>query len=562
MFRQEVLLTLTQRTAGILLPLFSLPGTPWTGTLGRGARGFADFLARAGCRWWQMLPIGPIDGFHSPYSSVSAFAGETLYLDLDELADQGLLDRADLPAPDREPAPAGGIRKADYETARAARTALRRKAFARYRARQGGEAYRAREEAFYAENRFWLDDYTLFRVLAEKFGTSDWPRWPEEYRDRAPDALGAARREAAEEIALHRFTQLVFDTQWRALKEYCSTRGVMILGDVPIYVGMASADTWSNRGLFRLDAQGRPIRISGAPADAFNPDGQRWDSPLYDWDRLAETGYTWWLRRLGKTLSRFDAVRLDHFIGFYNYYSFPVEKRDRAMPIRPDEPTGGLVPSTPIDPDGGFWTAGPREDFLDTVFAHLPKRAFIAEDLGVMTPGVHALRDHYDLPGMNVLLFTYEGLSGADPDPMESVRPVAVACTGTHDTETVRGWLDDLRAPNPLNPTSYAYIAETFRRHLTDEEKKRTDPGRMTNPAEAAPRDLDLLTRCGVREVLASPAETALVPIQDFLALDNRARINFPGRSDNNWLWRLGEGTLTEELANTIRRELVRADRA
>ena len=178
-----------------------------------------------------------------------------------------------------------------------------------------------------------------------------------------------------------------------------------------------------------------------------------------------------------------------------------------------------------------------------------------------MTPGVHALRDHYDLPGMNVLLFTYEGLSGADPDPMESVRPVAVACTGTHDTETVRGWLDDLRAPNPLNPTSYAYIAETFRRHLTDEEKKRTDPGRMTNPAEAAPRDLDLLTRCGVREVLASPAQTALVPIQDFLALDNRARINFPGRSENNWLWRLGENDLTPDLADDVRRELSGAER-
>ena len=544
-----------QRSAGILLPLFSLPGTPWTGSLGRGARAFADFLVSAGCRWWQMLPIGPIDMCNSPYSSASAFAGETLYLDIDELIEEGLLDPADRPALSGESPSLSSVRSADYPKARRFRTELWRKAFSRYRAGNGGARYRAREEAFFAENRFWLDDYALFRVLSGRFGTNSWPTWPEEFRSRRSEALECAAREEADQIAYHRFTQLIFDTQWTSLKEYCNTRGVALLGDVPIYVGGASADTWANRDLFLLDAGGQPVRISGAPADAFNPDGQRWDSPLYNWDRLRETGYGWWLHRLGKTLSRFDAVRLDHFIGFYNYYSFPVEKRDRSLPLRPDEPTGGLTPSTKIDTDGGFWTAGPREDFLDTVFARFPKEAFIAEDLGVMTPGVHALRDHYALPGMRVLVFSYENRSPDDPDPMGLAPAVSVACSGTHDTQTVRGWLEEIRRPDTPIPVSYQDVSRLFSRFLT------SGGGPQAAPAPEETPDPGRLTLGAVRDVLASPAETALVPIQDFLGLGDEARINFPGKSENNWLWRLGETDLTPELAGSIRRELAAARR-
>lgn len=548
-----------ERSAGILLPLFSLPNESHVGTMGRDARAFVDFLAEAGCRWWQMLPINPIDRYYSPYSNASAFAGEPLYLDLEELADEGLLDRDDLPK--AVPSSFSDRPKADYEAAGAERLPLYQKAFARYRAGEGGTRYRVREETFLSENVFWLDDYTFFCVLADRFGTTVWPRWPKAFRDRDPEALVRVRRESEETFAFHRFTQLVFDTQWCGLKEYCNTKGVRILGDVPIYVGMASADTWTNRQFFRLDDDGWPRRISGAPADAFSPDGQRWDSPLYNWSRLEETGFDWWLRRLDMTLRRFDAVRLDHFIGFYNYYSFPIYKRDRSIPVGPDEPTDGLVPTTPIDADGGFWTAGPREKFLDTVFAHFPKEAFIAEDLGVMTPGVHALRDHYQLPGMKVLVFAYEHRAGTDPDPMTEVCRNSVACTGTHDTQTVRGWLEELRNPESPIPVNYSYVAEVFGRHLTQAEATVAVPSRYTDPVRVTEQEMNLLVRCGVREVLASRAETALVPIQDFLGLDDTARVNSPGRIENNWLWHLGRNDLSSDLAASIRNELEATNR-
>lgn len=543
------------RSAGILLPLFSLPGAAGTGALGETARAFADFLAEAGCGWWQMLPINPIDHCHSPYSSSSAFAGEPLYLDLNELADEGLLPSESLPCGNTK-----NSRTADYEYARSVRAPLWREAFAQYR-NGGGAKYRAHEEAFRETNRFWLNDYALFCVLADRFRTPAWQEWPEEFRRRDRQALDEIRNTEREDLEFHIFLQLVFDTQWREFKAYCNAKKVRILGDVPIYVGLTSADTWANQDLFRLGRDGRPERITGAPADAFNPDGQRWDSPLYNWDRMEETGFSWWLDRLGVTLSRFDAVRLDHFIGFYNYYSFPLQKRDRSLPIRPDEPTGGLTPATPIDADGGFWTAGPKEKFLDAVFARFPKTSFIAEDLGVMTPGVHALRNHYELPGMDVLVFSYEGLKRNDRDPMTLLKKNAVACSGTHDTPTLRGWLTSLRKPIAGVPIDFSYVARVFAKRLPKGERPGRSLKRITNPKRVTPRDIDLLVRGGIRAVLHSKPDTALVPIQDFLNLDDTARMNFPGRSEGNWLWRLQETDLTPELAASVRSMIKDAER-
>ncbi len=552
-------MSLNRRSGGILLPIFSIPGPAFAGTLGRPARSFIDFLADAGIRWWQMLPINPIDFCHSPYASPSTFAGETLYLDPEEFLFEGLLDPDDLES-SRSPSDVGDPSFVDYPRAEAVRVPLYRKAFARYRSGIGGKKYRERAEAFLEKNRFWLEDHVLFRVLSDRFQTNDWRVWPEEFRRRAPSALDSLRSEAEEEIAFHSFTQLVFDSQWRDLRDYAGNRGVLLLGDVPIYVGAASVDTWANRSLFQIDIDGALQRVAGAPADAFNPDGQRWDSPLYRWDRMEESGFDWWLKRLGVTLDRFDAVRLDHFIGFYNYYSFPKEKRDRSLPVTEDEPTGGLVPSTPIDRDGGFWTAGPKETFLDAVFARFPKTSFIAEDLGDMTPGVHALRKHYHLPGMEVLVFVYDGKPEGTPDPMDHCDPVSVACSGTHDTQPVAGWLDDL-ITGRSDAANFSLVARSFLNHLPEGERSVLDLDRLTDRSRVTSDDLPLLTRAGILSVMKSASTTALFPIQDLLGLGGESRINFPGRPDQNWQWRLLPDYLTDSFSASIRSLLDQTNR-
>lgn len=522
---------MNQRSGGVLLPMFSLPGAPFMGGLGAGAERFASFLADSGCRWWQMLPVTPIDPFHSPYSSCSAFAGETLFIDLDELYRDGLLDRADCvaAAESGQNAPPDTV---DYQRAREVRFPLWLKAFERFRRGEGGKRYRESAERFFSQNDYWLDDFSLFRVLADRFGTDAWSRWPTEFRRRNTLALENVRRELAEKLAFVRFLQLVFDEQWSAFKSRCQSLGIRLLGDVPIYVAASGAETWSRPELFLIDPDGAMERVSGAPADAFNPDGQRWNSPLYRWDRLESERFDWWLRRIGKTLERFDAVRLDHFIGFYNFYSFPADEAARAKyQTEADAADAGLMPVTKIDGHGGFWSKGPAEKLLDALFARFDSGAFIAEDLGVMTEGVHDLRNHYALPGMEVLQFSFDGRHEGAPDPMAAWPARSVACTGTHDTQTIRGWLESLRSPETAENVDYSFVARTLWEHLPEEEHRAGHYDRSQNRSAVLPDDLARLARGAIRGVLNSAGTLALVPMQDWLGLDSSARMNFPGFS-------------------------------
>lgn len=552
---------MNQRSGGVLLPMFSLPDAPWMGGLGAGAERFASFLADSGCRWWQMLPVTPIDPFHSPYSSCSAFAGETLFIDLDELYRDGLLDRADCVAVKEagQNAPPDTV---DYQRARQVRFPLWQKAFERYRRGEGGERYRDSAERFFSLNDDWLDDFALFRVLANRFGTDAWSQWPTEFRRRNVSALAFVRRESAEKLAFVQFLQLVFDTQWSAFKSRCRRQNVRLLGDVPIYVGAAGAETWSRPDLFFMSADGVMERVSGVPADAFNPNGQRWNSPLYRWDRLEQEHFDWWLRRIGKTLERFDAIRLDHFIGFYNFYSYPTDEAARAKyRTESDAAAAGLLPVTSIDAQGGFWAKGPAEKLLDTLFARFAPSAFIAEDLGVMTKGVHDLRDRYALPGMEVLQFSFDGRRDFAPDPTAAWPTRSVACTGTHDTHTVRGWLESLLSPEKAGNVDYSFVARTLWEHLPDEEHFVGHYNRSRDRLTVLPDDLARLTRGAIRGVLDSASSLALVPMPDWLGLDSSARMNFPGKSENNWRWRLTGERLDAELSEKIRRQMEESGR-
>lgn len=500
-----------RRSSGALAPLFSLPGVRDVGSLGRGARRFVDFLADSGQRWWQSLPVNPIDRFGSPYAGRSAFAGETLYLDLEDLRDEGLLDDADLAAawflPDAQSCDAASLNCANspnsgnsalppsstpqtdarserinYRAAFERRRPCWRKAFERYRDGVGGAKYRALEKHFRYENNFWLDDYVLFAALSEEFGYA-WRDWPVEFRRRDAAALAEFAEKRADELDYLRFLQLVFDVQWNELRSYCAARDVGLFGDVPIYVGKNSADVWAFRDLFQVDLEGRTIREAGVPADDFNPEGQRWNSPLYRWERHRETDFDWWRRRMKKTLSRFDLVRLDHFIGFYNFYSFPgngvpesgdaqnadnqtqtevsaqknnfVTRLIKLLTGKPkknqDVAKKQIKKQNIVDgvayEDG--WEPGPQKAFFDAIFADCPREAFIAEDLGVMNAGVCALRDRYRLPGMQVFQFSFDDVkidaeTGVAPNPLEKWSENYVAYTGTHDAAPILGWLTDV----------------------------------------------------------------------------------------------------------------------
>ena len=510
-------MNLQQRLCGVLLPLSSLPGASCCGGLGAGARRFADFLQRAGQRWWQMLPLNPIDECFSPYAGISTFAADPIYIDLEDLVKEGLLDPEDLIEP-----PEGPVDQTDYDTARDYRMGRLYKAFLRYIEQADGTKYHAAYESFLADN-MWVSSHAEFCVRSEKYGTIDWTQWPEEPDD--PDALDAALgkidEDAAEyQIALvfHTFLQLLFDVQWKELHDYCRERGIGLIGDVPIYVSKNSVDTWTFPHLFQLDESGNMPRIAGAPADSFNPDGQRWNSPLYDWDALRNRKYSWWIYRLRTALRRFDAVRLDHFIGFYNYFSMTPE---------PD----------PDDP--GHWVPGPADEFFETILREIPDAQFIAEDLGVMKQGVHDLRDKFGFPGINVFQFCFD--HRLSHDPTVAWKKNSVVCTGTHDTNTLTAWIDEVLKDAQKGDVPYwnlPFILEMLQPFAPNSQT-------LDNP--------ETIRWAIIRKVMSSPGNVAVFPMQDLLGLSAEARMNFPGHADGNWTWRLDESLLTDELADKLR---------
>ena len=525
---------LTERTSGVLLHLSSLPGPAFCGDLGESARNFADFLHTAGQTWWQMLPINPIDSHFSPYASVSAFAGEPLYLDLVDLMQDGLLEPGDI---DWEPT--GPLEQTAFQAARDYRRIRWHKAFHHFRSGKEGKKYHAAYEPFMEQNGEWVTHHALFCSIAEQFGTYHWGLWPDEkIRQADPEVLKQFSRVKEERISYHIFLQLLFHVQWSAFRDYCHDKGIGLIGDVPIYVGLASADTWGYSKLFQMDKHGRMERTAGVPADSFNPDGQRWNSPLFRWEAHHEENYRWWTSRIRTCFSRFDVVRLDHFIGFYNYFSMPE------------------ISSTE---DHGFWASGPADDFFDAILTEFPRTAFIAEDLGVMNPGVHALRDKYEFPGMNVYQFCFDFRRNIDP--AVEWKSNSVVCSGTHDTMTLAAWFDDVIAdrvkPEPFwdFPSMVASLkhfvpgTESWAARLAEMTPERARRLRNAKFPFEPGIHRDSLRWAILQTIMNSPGNTAIFPMQDLLGLGKDARMNFPGHTGHNWVWRLHPKSLTQELA-------------
>lgn len=481
-----------KRSAGILLHISSL-ASPWgIGTMGDAAFRFVDFLHDAGIRFWQVLPLNPVGESRSPYQSESAFAGNPLLLDLEGLVSDGLLGRGEIASIHWGTDP----RRVDYAAVSAGRNALLRRAFAR-----ATPAMLAQSQSF-ARRTAWLDDYALFAAIQnDRAGTPFW-EWPQALALREEAALEAERKRLAPEISYQIFVQHLFDRQFSSLRDYAARRGVSLIGDLPIYVSEDSADVWANRGLFLLEENGRPALVAGVGPDAFSAEGQRWGNPLYRWEAVAADEWRWWIARLKDAFARFDLVRIDHFRGFESYWA---------------------IPATAASAREGEWRKGPGMMFFDTmrfVFGQLP---LIAEDLGILTPQVHALREQAGLPGMKVLQFAFNPGAESDYLPHRHVRH-AVCCTGTHDNDTLRGWLDS------LDTASAAFC----RAYLGAE------PG----------GEMDAL----LRAAWGSACDLTVVPMQDVLGLGTEARMNTPGTvGAHNWSWRMAPDAPFAQAAARLR---------
>ena len=497
--------SLNERAAGILLHITSLPGPYGAGDLGAGARAFADFLAASGQRWWQMLPVSPAGAGHSPYSGSSAFAGDPMLIDLDDLVARGLLEGHALEALPEE--------RSDFERAREVRrAALHVATRALGRGAAGLAAFRTRE-------RSWLGDYALFMALHDRHGGAAWTEWDRGLATRQPAALEQARRDLAQEILHYELEQLLFDEQWRSLRAYCKERGVGLIGDIPIFVAHDSADVWANRSLFRLDETGQPTHVAGVPPDYFSKTGQRWGNPLYRWKALKRSHYAWWIDRFRKLLGRFDVIRLDHFIGFVRYWE---------------------VPASEATAEHGRYLKGPGADLFEATRRALGSVPFIAEDLGSVTPAVLALRDQFELPGMRVLQFAFGGDAQAEAFLPHAYTPRSVAYTGTHDNDTIVGWFEGEGA-GPGNPRSLAQAAK--------EREAAIDY--VAGPGAshlAGPVHWEMM-----RALYASVARTTIIPMQDVLGLGNDARMNSPGAANGNWEWRLPRNAASADLAARLR---------
>jgi len=486
------------RRSGVLLHITSLPSVFGIGDLGPEAYRFADFLAEAGQRVWQILPLNPTISIcgNSPYCSYSAFSENPLLISPELLARDGLLSSSDL-----DDRPAFPVDRVDYERVIEYKTRLLARAFERFKTMGA----RDRElDTFCSENAHWLDDSTLFAALKEQSGGMAWNEWSPDLRDRAEGPLQEWKDRLADRILAEKFLQYLFYRQWSSLKKYCNGKNIQIMGDVPIYVSYDSADVWANPHLFRLDNERNPLFVAGVPPDYFSATGQRWGNPLYDWERLAETGYAWWVRRLECNMKLFDLIRLDHFRGFVAYWEIPSSEQT-AM--------------------NGKWVEAPAVDFFNTLLKHFPSLPIIAEDLGIITLDVKQVMKAYGFPGMKLLLFAFGDDKPTNPYlPHNHVRN-SVVYTGTHDNNTVRGW---------------------YRIEAGQEEKARV--ARYVG----RPVDEERVHWEFLRLAMMSVANLAVIPIQDILGVGEEGRMNTPAVTYGNWSWRLAPGRISRSLTDNL----------
>ena len=487
---------MNQRASGILLHPTSLANAYPIGDLGPAATAFVDFLVESGQHWWQMLPIGPTGGENSPYQSPSAFAGNPLLVSPDRLVEQGLLSRQEIGLPIS--VVDGNV---NYPEAARWKMALLKKAFEHF----GEQKHFGRQsefDAFSKAESYWLEDFSLFSAIQRKEGTADWTRWQPDLRTRLPDAVIRAQKYFADDIRYHEFVQWQFSVQWKELRTYCASKGIQLIGDIPLFVAHHSADVWAHPELFKLNTDGNPAVVAGVPPDYFSKTGQLWGLPVYNWEALHAQNYRWWIERLRTAFGRFDVNRLDHFIGFVRTYEVPAEARTAV---------------------NGQYQPGGGASFFAAVREALGCLPFIADDLGATSPEVVALLDQLQIPGTRVLQFEFGSNLDTGSVPSEPHPAKSVVYTGTHDNDTTAGW--------------YRKLPSTQRKAL-----------RLRLRAN----DHEIVWAM-IREVLASPSDTAIVPAQDLLDLGSNARMNLPGIEQGNWQWRLKHGVLTGDLAQKLR---------
>ncbi len=486
---------LQRRRSGILMPIFSLPSPYGIGTLGKEAYAFVDFLKKSGQSYWQILPLGPTTFGDSPYQSYSTFAGNPYFIDLELLCKEQYLKKEDCEFEDFGSDP----EDIDYRKLYRNRLKLMRKALPVFLERTP-EDY----AAFCKKNAFWLEDYALFMALKYENKGASFDLWEADIRLRKRSAVKAAKLRLAEEISLWKMQQYFFFSQWKALKKYANEKGISIIGDLPIYVACDSADVWASPEQFVLDENCKPTEVAGCPPDAFTADGQLWGNPLYNWEKMREDGYAWWCRRMKAASTLYDVVRLDHFRGFEAYYTIPAGRKNARK---------------------GKWKKGPGMELFETFRKKIGEIPIIAEDLGFLTPAVHQMLADSGYPGMKVAQFAF-GDPAYESEYLPHTYPKnCVAYAGTHDNETVMGWLEEADEITVKQVKSYFRL----------------------NQSEGYAWGV-------IRSMMASPANTVVFQIQDFIGLGSKARINEPSTLGKNWRWRIRRECLNDWLAGIIRK--------
>ena len=483
------------RRSGMLLPIASLPSKYGIGSFSKEAYDFIDTLKEAGQSLWQILPLGPTGYGDSPYQSFSTFAGNPYFIDLDELVKEGILTEEECNSYDW----GNSNEYIDYEKIYSSRFKILRIAYERSRINEN-EIFKE----FCENNKWWLHDYALYMAIKDSCGGKSWIEWDKDIRIRKQEEINKYEEELKDDINFYKYQQYLFVTQWNKLKNYANEKGILIVGDIPIYVALDSADTWSNPELFQLNEDGIPVSVAGCPPDAFSENGQLWGNPLYRWEHHRQTNYEWWIKRIGYSFKLYDVVRIDHFRGFDEYYSIPYGEE------------------TAIN---GSWEKGPGIELFNYIKEKLGEVDIIAEDLGFLTESVKQLLSDTGYPGMKILQFAFDSREESDYLP-HNYDKNCIVYTGTHDNDTVKSWYRDVNSEDKRMCINY------MNNKYTKEDEIHWD---------------------FICLAMRSVADTCIIPVQDYLGLGNEARINTPSTLGNNWKWRMHEGSFSKDITSKIK---------